>query len=96
MNLTLCRSYLKPYCMGRKTVLFQRAFKSKSALEPLGQHGTFKSQALWSVRYGKGLRNIITAMRIFSPYSVTGHLLFFKNVCVFFTPSTFLPKKKEK
>jgi len=26
-GLTLCRSYLKPYCMGRKTVLFQRAFK---------------------------------------------------------------------
>jgi hypothetical protein len=24
--LTLCRSYLKPYCMGRKTVFFQRAF----------------------------------------------------------------------
>jgi hypothetical protein len=21
-GLTLCRSYLKPYCMGRKTVLF--------------------------------------------------------------------------
>ena len=26
-NLTLCRSYLKPYCMGRKTAFFQRAFK---------------------------------------------------------------------
>jgi hypothetical protein len=24
--LTLCRSYLKPYCMGRKTAFFQRAF----------------------------------------------------------------------
>ena len=26
-HLTLCRSYLKPYCMGRKTAFFQRAFK---------------------------------------------------------------------
>ena len=26
-TLTLCRSYLKPYCMGRKTAFFQRAFK---------------------------------------------------------------------
>jgi hypothetical protein len=27
----------------------------KSALERLGQQGTFKFQALWSVRDGKGL-----------------------------------------
>jgi len=26
-HLTLCRSYLKPYCMGRKTVFFQQTFK---------------------------------------------------------------------
>jgi hypothetical protein len=26
-DLTLCRSYLNPYCMGRKTAFFQRAFK---------------------------------------------------------------------
>jgi hypothetical protein len=26
-QLTLCHSYLNPYCMGRKTVFFQRAFK---------------------------------------------------------------------
>jgi len=26
-NLTLCRSYLKPYCTGRKTAFFQQAFK---------------------------------------------------------------------
>jgi hypothetical protein len=26
-SLTLSRSYLKPYCMDRKTVFFQRAFK---------------------------------------------------------------------
>ena len=26
-SLTLCRSYLKPYCMGRKTAFFQQAFK---------------------------------------------------------------------
>jgi len=25
--LTLCRSYLKPYCKGRKTAFFRRAFK---------------------------------------------------------------------
>jgi hypothetical protein len=25
--LTLCCSYLKPYCMGRKTAFFQGAFK---------------------------------------------------------------------
>jgi len=25
--LTLCHSYLKRYCMGRKTAIFQRAFK---------------------------------------------------------------------
>jgi len=25
-SLTLCRSYLKPYCMGRKTAFFQQAF----------------------------------------------------------------------
>jgi hypothetical protein len=30
-------------------------WNSKSALERLGRHGTFKSQALWSVRDGKGL-----------------------------------------
>jgi hypothetical protein len=57
--LTLCRSYLKPFCMGRKTVFFQWAFnlhtKTRSALERLGHHGTFKSRALWSVRDGKGL-----------------------------------------
>ena len=27
LRLTLSRSYLKPYCMGRKTAFFQRAFK---------------------------------------------------------------------
>jgi len=26
LYLTLCRSYLKPYCMGRKTAFFQQAF----------------------------------------------------------------------
>jgi hypothetical protein len=58
-ELTLCRSYLKPYCMGRKTAFFfQRAFNlhtKTSTLERLGQYGTFKSQALLSVRDGKGL-----------------------------------------
>jgi hypothetical protein len=57
--ITLCWSYLKPYCMGRKTVFFfQRAFNlhtKMSALERLGRHGTLKSRALWSVRDGKGL-----------------------------------------
>jgi hypothetical protein len=27
VNLTLCRSYLNPYCLGRKTAFFQWAFK---------------------------------------------------------------------
>ena len=27
IKLTLCRSYLKPYCMGRKAAFFQQAFK---------------------------------------------------------------------
>jgi CDGSH-type Zn-finger protein len=56
--LTLCRSYLKPYCMGRKTVFFsghliyilkQERFR---AFRPAGG---FKSRALWSVRAGKRL-----------------------------------------
>jgi hypothetical protein len=31
-------------------------YDSKSALEHLGQHGTFKSRSLWSIRDGKGLK----------------------------------------
>jgi hypothetical protein len=27
LQITFCRSYLKPYCMGRKTMFFQWAFK---------------------------------------------------------------------
>jgi len=27
VKLTLCHSYLKPYCMGRKTAFYKRAFK---------------------------------------------------------------------
>jgi hypothetical protein len=27
VKLTLCRSNLKPYCMGRKAAVFQQAFK---------------------------------------------------------------------
>jgi hypothetical protein len=32
-------------------------YRTAIALERLGQHGTFKSRALWSVRDGKGLIN---------------------------------------
>jgi hypothetical protein len=61
LKLTLCRSYLKPYCMGRKTVFFFTRqliyILSKRALEHLGRQGAFKSRALWSIRAGKGLKN---------------------------------------
>jgi hypothetical protein len=57
-HLTLCRSYLKPSCTGRKTGFF--FFLSGHLIyilqqERLGRHGTFKSRALWSVKDGKGL-----------------------------------------
>jgi hypothetical protein len=45
--------------MGRKTAYFfsgyLNVYDSKSALEHLGRHRTFKSGALWSIRDGKGL-----------------------------------------
>jgi hypothetical protein len=37
--------------------------------ERLGQHGTFKSQALWSVRDGKGLIPIFYKMMMLQEYT---------------------------
>jgi hypothetical protein len=48
-SLTLCLSYLNPYCRGRITAFFQRVFKftyyDKSALEHLEGQATFKFRA---------------------------------------------------
>jgi hypothetical protein len=58
VELTLCLSYLNPYCMGRITAFFQRVFKftyyDKSALERLEGQAIFKFRAFWSVRGAKG------------------------------------------
>jgi hypothetical protein len=64
-TLTLCGSYLKPYCMGRKTAFFQQAFKCIGNQERLGWHGTF-TQALWSFSDFKGL-NSNTVLKLSKP-----------------------------
>jgi hypothetical protein len=61
-GLTLCRFHLNTTAWTERLCFFQRAFNlntKTSALECLGRHGTFKSRALWSVRDGKGLKDIL-------------------------------------
>jgi hypothetical protein len=55
LSLTLWRSNLNPYCMGRKAAFFQWAFKCMYIPVRLAWQATFKSSTFWYVSAGKGL-----------------------------------------
>jgi hypothetical protein len=77
-TLTLCRSNLNPYCMGRKAAFFSGHLNLRTCQYVwvrLARQATFKSSTFWYVMAGKGLILNVTVHRKHFP-------LLLRRICI--------------